>query len=254
MASKFSQMIAKTSLGLKCSQEISSEVEVKPDLLVSGFNLIKGTDYSIAEFDEPLPVKRPKVRYFLDIPPTKPSLCVSKGMNESLDSYTEDIDYSQIVCMKCGEIGHVICNNKASEQIQIKWKPEIDYKEMIKKKKELPQTEIKLKDNDDIVMNIACHLKTIIGNTKAKSNRSVVIEEKFKKHKMRVKRSKRVYCCKCGDYHKFAQCPLRSDTYMQVPSDSDESIITIETSVSDSKTPSSKPKFNKWNNARRKMK
>lgn len=267
MASYSSQIKAKLPLdqSLSQSKEISSEQQSNPNLLISGLNFLKGTDYSIAEFDEPLPVKRSKLRYFHDPPSLKKLKVPCESTKSSLE---ETIDHSQIVCLRCGEMGHVACGKETTEVVQIKWKPETDYREMCKKNKEAPKEEIKVKDNDDIEMNIACHLKTIMGNTIAKSNKSLVVDEKYKKYKMRAKRSKRVYCCKCGDQHKFSQCPLRCENYVYAPSDSDESIITNETSISEFKSSFPKAKnlqafrqpmsknefkrFNKWNNARRK--
>eukprot|EP00826_Nyctotherus_ovalis_P066018 TRINITY_DN9731_c0_g2_i1.p1 TRINITY_DN9731_c0_g2~~TRINITY_DN9731_c0_g2_i1.p1 ORF type:complete len:283 (-),score=41.50 TRINITY_DN9731_c0_g2_i1:181-1029(-) len=271
------QMTIKSSASLKCAphpEVNSSEPRTNPDLLISGYTFLKGAHYSV-EFDEPLPVRRPKLRYFAEADVKKALSSGCKASAELVGPAEKISDYSQIVCMRCGEMGHTVCNKGNSESIQIKWKPENDYRELSKKRKEAPPEEVRIKDGDDIEMNIACYLQTVVGNTKANSNRSVAIEDKFKKYKMRVKRSKRIYCCKCGDHHKFSQCPLRCenrvglDGCLHIPSDSDESIITNETSTSDIKisllNSKSVCKFsklmnkntirqvNKWSNTRKKQ-
>lgn len=271
------QMTIKSSASSKCaphSEVNSSEPPVNPDLLVSGFGFLKGADYSV-EFDEPLPVKRPKLRYFAAAEVGKALSSSCKASASPVGSAEVTPDYSQIVCMRCGETGHGVCSKGTGEPVHIRWKPEDDYRELSRRRKETPPEEVRIRDSDDIEMNIACYLQTVVGNTKAKFNRSAAVEDKFKKYKIRVKRSKRIYCCKCGDHHKFSQCPLRWENRtglggcLHMSSDSDESIVTNETSASDVKAYSfnsksvrkfPKPvnknvigKVNKWNSTRRKQ-
>eukprot|EP00826_Nyctotherus_ovalis_P029628 TRINITY_DN2347_c0_g1_i1.p1 TRINITY_DN2347_c0_g1~~TRINITY_DN2347_c0_g1_i1.p1 ORF type:complete len:301 (+),score=51.56 TRINITY_DN2347_c0_g1_i1:73-903(+) len=189
-----------------------------PDLLISGSTFLKGTDYiALDSSNPPAKVERPRVRYF-DDPPTN-TLTENRG-ESSKEISRESMDWSQILCLKCGKVGHLDCSKELVKAARIKWKPEIEYREMSKELKNFKGIEL----GDDMEMNISYHLKSIAGAVKAKPNSTLAIKEKYLKYKKRLKKSRKVYCCHCGDHHKLKECPMggkRRKPYVNKKSSSD---------------------------------
>ena len=192
-----------------------------PDLLISGSNFLKGDHYILLDTNNPSPPafekkQKPRIRYFSEPEPIEEDY--KKSSAETIAAIPAEpgpkglltaADIQKIVCINCAQTGHITCSS-AAQKIPIKWKPAIEFENM---KKRLTTAKNEEKNiADDMEMNIAYHLKGIGGNNKVKANSTLGIENKYKKYKKRMSKSKRLFCCRCGEHHKLSQCSVKPRT------------------------------------------
>jgi len=223
MALKFNQPLSKNSLStpIPLSPALTSIIHspfikprLNPDVLISGQKFLKGDSYLLFDLDAPIPEFKPKqkIRYFEDEPKE-----IEK--NNEIKSDKMEInnkDLQEIVCINCGKFGHIYCYKNIeegnNENMNIEWKPAQEFKQMkekLKIAKEEQQRKMLENPDDDMEMNIAYHIKGIVGNNKIKANSTFAIEQKYKKYKKRLKKSHKLYCAKCGDNHKQTECTYK---------------------------------------------
>ena len=177
------------------------------NVLVYGTVFFKTLHYNILKQNEPIPEKR--FRYYNEYELNSPKSSKKKNNqnNSQQKSYNiskEISDYERIVCIQCGKLGHIICDEYPLNSIQIDWKPEKEYKELLIKPREVIIEDLRLNTNNNSIMNIGDNSSIEAESNKVKPD----YLWKYNKFNTAIKQPIKIDCWRCGENHKISDCQI----------------------------------------------